>query len=113
MAACIQGQGPSELKIFTDGSTAARSTKPNSGIGVAVFDEKYNLIWQGGGGVRSDGNNFVAEMAAAALALNAAPKRIPVNLYMDSTSAMQAITFLRGEMFARRRGGGLTSQGRR
>ena len=88
---CILSHQPSELKIFTDGSTAARSTKPNSGIGVAVYDEKSTLIWQGGAGVRTDGNNFVAEMAAAALALEASPKNIPIQLYMDSTSAIQAI----------------------
>jgi len=71
LASCIQSQSPAELKVFTDGSTAARSTEPNSGIGVAVYDEKEQLIWKGGAGVRTDGNNFVAEVAAAALALNA------------------------------------------
>jgi ribonuclease HI len=95
----IISQQPTEIKIFTDGSTAARSTEPNSGIGVAVYNEKNKLIWQGGG-VRTDGNNFVAEMAAAALALEASPGHIPLQLYMDSTSAMQAIN--KGSLSERR-----------
>ena len=100
LAACIQARQPSELKIFTDGSTAARSKMPNSGVGVAVYDEKDSLIWEVGAGVRADGNNFVAEMAAAALALDASPQHIPLNLYMDSISAMQAIK--KGKLSERR-----------
>ena len=88
LAACIQARQPSELKIFTDGSTAARSKMPNSGVGVAVYDEKNSLIWEVGAGVRADGNNFVAEMAAAALALDASPQHIPLNLYMFFSSLL-------------------------
>ena len=91
LAASIQARQPTELKIFTDGSTAAGSNKPNSGVGMAVYDEKNSLICQMGAGVRTDGNNFVAEMAAAALALEASPQHIPLNLFSDSTSTLQAL----------------------
>jgi ribonuclease HI len=58
---------------------------------MALFDEKGAEIWQGGAPIRADGNNYVAEVAAAALVLDAAPSSIPLHLYMDSTSAMAAI----------------------
>ena len=37
----------------------------NSGFGIVVMDEKGQTLYEGGGIVRSDGNNFIPEIAAA------------------------------------------------
>ena len=39
----------------------------NSGFGIVVMDEKGQTLYEGGGIVRSDGNNFIPEIAAAAI----------------------------------------------
>ena len=63
-----------KLKIFTDGSTQMKGRKSaNSGFGIVVMDEKGHTLYEGGGVVRSDGNNFIPEIASAAIVLNALP----------------------------------------
>ena len=63
------------LKIFTDGSTQMKGRKSeNSGFGITVMDEKNQTLYKEGGIVRSDGNNFIPEIAAAAIVLNASSK---------------------------------------
>jgi hypothetical protein len=42
-----------------------RGKSANSGSGIFITNEKHEKIWEGGLVVRSDGNNFIAEMAAA------------------------------------------------
>jgi hypothetical protein len=52
------------LKIFTDGSTQMKGRKSeNSGFGIVVLDEKNQTLYKEGGIVRSDGNNFIPEIA--------------------------------------------------
>jgi hypothetical protein len=75
MSAHIASHDPIHIRAFTDGSTDPKDPHPNSGIGMALFDEKGAEIWQGGAPIRADGNNYVAEVAAAALVLDAAPAR--------------------------------------
>ena len=49
-----------KVKIFTDGSTQMKGRKSaNSGFGIVVMDEKGQTLYEGGGVVRSDGNNFI------------------------------------------------------
>ena len=63
-----------KLIIYTDGSTNARQGKPNSGCGIVVTSTDHKLLWKGGMPLRSDGNNFTAELAAAACSIKAVPK---------------------------------------
>src|ERR1051325_1521397 len=65
--------------VYTDGSTSARCTKPNSGASIHVTDEAHGHVWSGG---------FVV----AALVINACPPHFPVKLRMDSKAAIGAIT---------------------
>jgi len=54
--------------IYTDGSTAGgriAKRKPNSGSSIVVTDDRNSEVWSGGMVVRTDGNNFIAELAAA------------------------------------------------
>jgi len=78
--------------VYTDGSTSARSTKPNSGASIHVTDEADTDIWSGGLVVRTDGNNFIAELAAAAIVVKACPPEFPITIRIDSKAAIGAIT---------------------
>ena len=42
--------------------------------------------------VRTDGNNFIAELAAAALVIKACPQFLPLTLKIDSKAAIGALT---------------------
>src|SRR5690349_12693018 len=53
--------------VYTDGSTSVRSSSLNSGCSIIVTDEKHNHVWSGGMVVRTDRNNFIAELAAASV----------------------------------------------
>ena len=55
-----------------------------------VFKSLHIPICSGGGAVRSDGNNFVAEMAAATW-FKALPRDRTLTLYIDSMAAIQAL----------------------
>src|SRR6185437_6051888 len=67
--------------VYTDGSTATRS-KPRI----------RGPLWSGGLVVRADGNNFRAELAAAAVVLKACPKDTTLALKIDSTATIGAIS---------------------
>ena len=79
------------IQIFTDGSTDPKDQCPNSGLGIAVFDEKGTIIWKGGAPIRTDGNNYVAEVAAAAIVLDASPPHITLQMHVDSMAAINAL----------------------
>ena len=80
IATHLASQDLSQIRVFTDGSTNPKDPHPNSGVGMALFDEKGSAVWQGGVPVRTDGNNYVAEVAAAALVLDVAPVDVPLHL---------------------------------
>jgi hypothetical protein len=63
----------SKAIVYTDGSTSTHGKSPNSGSGIFITNESHRLLWSGGFTVRSDGNNFIAELAAAAVVLKACP----------------------------------------
>ena len=80
------------LKIFTDGSTQMKGRKSeNSGFGIVVLDEKNQTLYKEGGIVRSDGNNFIPEIAAAAIVLNALPNHLYADIFIDSQATIAAI----------------------
>ena len=91
MLAAVRAHGATQIKAFTDGSTDPKSNQATSGAGIVLFDEKNKHIWKGGAPVRADGNNFVAEAAAAALVLDAVPPGFPLQLHIDSTATIYAI----------------------
>src|ERR1044071_727304 len=81
---------------YTDGSTETKKRKSkNSGYGIHVTTNSHFPIYNGGGTVRSDGNNFVAEMAAATVGIKAHTHTLPPNriltIYVDSVAAIQAL----------------------
>ena len=78
--------------IYTDGSTAVRSSGPNSGCSIYVTDSKDTPIWSAGMIVRSDGNNFIAELAAAAIAIKSCPQSLDLTMKIDSKAAIGALT---------------------
>jgi ribonuclease HI len=81
-----------KLKIFTDGSTQMKGRKSeNSGFGIVVLDEKNQTLYKEGGIVRSDGNNFIPEIAAAAIVLNALPNHLYADIFIDSQATIAAI----------------------
>ena len=79
------------VHIYTDGSTDPRGNACNSGVGIYVTDERHSEIWQGGFHLRTEGNNFIAELAGAATVLNAIPPKCAATLWIDSTSTILAI----------------------
>lgn len=83
------GEGP--FHIYTDGSTHPGNKGCNSGVGIYVTDGKHNQIWKGGFHVRSDKNNFIAEMAAASTVINAVPEKTQCTIWIDSMATIQAL----------------------
>jgi len=83
-----------EQKIiaYTDGSTSPHGKSPNSGSGIFITNSNHKEIWSGGLIVRSDGNNFIAEMAAAAIITKACPPQLELVLRIDSMATIGAIT---------------------
>ena len=63
----------------------------NSGFGIIVMDEKNQTLYKGGGIVRSDGNNFIPEIAAAAIVLNALPNHLYADIFIDSQATIAMI----------------------
>ena len=58
---------------YTDGSTSTKSKSKNSGCGIYITDSLHRPLWSNGFIVRSDGSNFLAEIAAAAVVIKALP----------------------------------------
>jgi ribonuclease HI len=89
------------LTAFTDGSTNPKKSCANSGSGIVITDGANNPLWSGGLMVRSDGNNFIAELAAVSIVIKACPKDVPLMLHIDSTAAIGAIS--KGPLSERKR----------
>jgi len=103
LTAVLQGmlRSNKSATVYTDGSTPVRSTLPNSGCSIYVTDSKDNPIWSGGMIVRSDGNNFIAELAAAAIVIKSCPASLPLTMKIDSKAAIGALT--KGRVSERKR----------
>jgi ribonuclease HI len=103
LTAVLQGMLRSKepATVYTDGSTPVRSALPNSGCSIYITDSKDIPIWSGGMIVRSDGNNFIAELAAAAIVIKSCPPSLPLTLKIDSKAAIGALS--RGRVSERKR----------
>src|SRR6185503_12134709 len=80
-----------QIIAYPDGSTSSRKMNQNSGFGVFITDKKHRPLCEKGGIVRSDGNNFIAEMAAVAMILTALPEGRYVHIYSDSMATIAAL----------------------
>ena len=87
--------------VYTDGSTNPKAACKNSGAAIVITDSSNKTIWSGGLIVRSDGNNFIPELAAATIVIKACLKGTPMLLRMDSTAAIGAIS--KGPLSERKR----------
>ena len=99
--AALGKQQPQSIIAYTDGSTTPLAKNPNSGMAIVITDQLHRPLWSGGGVVRADGNNFIPELAAAAIVIKACPKGLPLTLRMDSKAAIGAIS--KGLVSERRR----------
>ena len=97
----LKYEKPQAIFVYTDGSTTPRGKHSNSGLGIVITDQSDKTLFSGGMVVRADGNNFIPEVAAAAIAIKACPRGLPMNLKMDSKAAIGAIT--KGLVSERRR----------
>ncbi len=79
------------LHAYTDGSTQPGGKSCNSGAGIYITDHLHKEIWKGGFHVRTDKNNFIAEMAAASTVIKALPEDCKCTLWIDSMAAIQAL----------------------
>src|SRR6185437_8862951 len=52
-----------KIIIYTDGSTTPYLKHANSGCNVVITDINHKFIYEDGMPIRSDGNNFLAELA--------------------------------------------------
>jgi len=68
-----------------------REEAPTPGV-VSITNNDHKEVWSGGLVVRSDGNNFIAEMAAAAIVTKACPPSLDLTLRIDSMATIGAIT---------------------
>ena len=89
------------ITVYTDGSTNPKLKGPNSGAAIVVTDNLDQTIWSGGLIVRTDGNNFIAEIAAASIAITGCPLGVAMLLKTDSTAAIGALA--RGIVSERKR----------
>jgi len=76
---------------FTDGSPRPREKVANSGLGIALYGADKKLLWEGGMGIRTEGNNYVAELAAAAILLSSVPYQVHLTLFSDCLSAINTL----------------------
>jgi hypothetical protein len=89
--AALEQTGCMKAIVYTDGSTSLMGKSPNSGCGIFITDEKHIPLWSGGCVVRTDGNNFIAELAAAAIVAKARPRNFSLLLRIDSMATIGAI----------------------
>ena len=82
-----------KLIAYSDGSTEVNRKKqhPNSGYAVVITDIKHRPICELGGMVKTDGNNFLAEMAAVTMALSALASGQYLDIYSDSQATLAAV----------------------
>ena len=78
--------------IYTDGSTKARTRDPNSGCGIYVTTLTGAEVWSGGCIVRTDGNNFLAEIAAVSIVIMGCPENLPLTIRTDSLATIGALS---------------------
>ena len=90
-----------KIIAYTDGSTDVHRKHANSGCGIVITNTEHKTIWQGGMPVRSDGNNFIAELAAVSCIVKALPSNFSMTLRSDSLATIGAIS--RGPVSERRR----------
>ena len=72
-------------------SQMAREKVANSGLGIALYGSDKKLLWEGGMGIRTEGNNYVAELAAAAILLSSVPYQVHLTLFSDCLSAINTL----------------------
>ena len=82
----------SQIIAYTDGSTDQKHSSGNSGLGIVITDGGNQTLWTGGLVVRSDGNNFIPELAAAAIVVKAVPSTLQLTLRSDSLATIGAIS---------------------
>jgi len=82
----------SQIIAYTDGSTDQKHSSGNSGLGIVITDGGNQTLWTGGLVVRSDGNNFISELAAAAIVVKALPSTLRLTLRSDSLATIGAIS---------------------
>ena len=87
--------------VYTDGSTKPYGKYANSGCGVVITDPNHKLLFEGGMTLRSDGNNFMAELAAASCVIKALPPTVSATLRIDSKATIGALS--KGAVSERRR----------
>jgi hypothetical protein len=87
----LEQTGCTKAIVYTDGSTSLKGKSPNSGCGIFITDRKHTPLWSGGCVVRTDGNNFIAELAAAAIMAKARPASLALLLRIDSMATIGAI----------------------
>lgn len=85
--ATLEQTGCMKAIVYTDGSTSLMGKSPNSGCGIFITDEKHIQAAV----VRTDGNNFIAELAAAAIVVKARPRNHSLLLRIDSMATIGAI----------------------
>src|SRR5690606_2687264 len=78
-------------QLFYTDSTSLMGKSPNSGCDIFIPDEKHIPLWSGGCVVRTEGNNFIAELAAAAIVAKARPRNLSLLLRIDSMATIGAI----------------------
>lgn len=77
--------------IYTDGSTKPRGTAPNSGF-AACWKGQDDRMHCTSGGLRTDRNNYLAEMAGILAALIIAPSNSEVIIKSDSQAAIATLS---------------------
>jgi ribonuclease HI len=82
----------SQIIAYTDGSTDQKHPSGNSGLGIVITDCENQTLWTGGLVVRADGNNFIPELAAAAIVIKAVPLTLRLTLRTDSLATIGAIS---------------------
>ena len=90
-----------KIIFYTDGSTKPRPVRPNSGCSIVMTDTEHKMIFKWGMSIRTDGNNFLAELAAASCVIKALPMDVSATLRIDSKAAIGAIS--KGAISERRR----------
>lgn len=89
------------IHAYTDGSTDPNSLNCHSGVGIYITDADHKEVWRGGFFIRTDKNNFIAEIAAATTVINAVPSDIDCTMWIDSTATIHALQ--KGTLLSERR----------
>jgi ribonuclease HI len=60
-------------------------------MGIVLYGPEQKLLWEGGMGIRTDGNNYVAEIAATTILLTSVPHHVHLSLFTDCLSAIHTL----------------------